>query len=403
MSLSALTAKRSYSNDLGNAAKDNSSMIEFEPSFRTPYHSIPSALLAYLQKDPFDMMHFRILTRSLVPKSPNNSYNATALRDAGFFRSNILLAAMHYSWINGGLSGMEETYIYHKIEAIRLVNEHISDPAWTEQCANIIAALALAESGIGDIIAAEAHLGGLLTLINWRKPDELRGRWHGLFQRLILVASTFVAASKSHTAWKPRDTRRDDCERPVLQFAYPDTANFNAAEFDGTQLSPFYFEMKPNYGASNPGLETISMTNALQRLSSLPDEPKQAEHVYPSGSRKATRSASSTHANRPSSINTPLTDFVKEITVDQELTQVLLLETESYLTWLLFRPHAPPFAMTLGRQMYQPPERLTSMNSIPHSQPELRVGVDEHTLVMAISVATTTSTVPTATTTPVEV
>lgn len=301
------------------------------------------------------------------------------LQDAGLFRGCILLTAMHYSWIYGGLGDMEETYLYHKVEAIRLVNENISDPAWSELCANVIAALALAESGIGDISAAEAHLNGLFTLINWRKPEEWQGRLHGLFQRLILVAGTFIAASKGLDDGATKNTNSEMAGNHTLHFARPTTAHFSAAQFDATKLSPFYFVTPPDYEASNADLEGMAITNALQRLSSLPEGYKQPQPTQPSQTHRNTSSASSARMSTSTPPGDRSSPVDADITVGQELTQVLLLETESYLTSLLFRPDAPPISMSLGRQMYQPPERLTSMNNSPHGQPEADVEVGEHT------------------------
>lgn len=322
------------------------------------------------------MTHFRILTRSLVPKNPSNSCIAMVLQDAGLFRACLLLAAMHYSWINGSLADMEETYLYHKVEAIRLVNEHISDPAWSEMCANVIAALALAESGIGDIVAAEAHLNGLFTLINWRKPEEWQGRLHGLFQRLILVAGTFISASKGLDLddGDQKGTGRGATDKPPLHFTRPTTVHFSAAQFDATKLSPFYFVTPPDHEASNADLEGMATSNALQRLSSLPEIYKQLQSAQPT---QASSTSSRTNVSSPTGAQT--SQATEGMSMSQELTQVLLLETESYLTSLLFRPHSPPVAMSLGRQMYQPPERLTSLNNSPHRQTAAVVRMEDHT------------------------
>ncbi len=40
---------------------------------------------------------------------------------------------------------------------------------------------------MGEIEAAEAHLNGLFTLIDRRKPEQWQGRYYGLLQRVILV------------------------------------------------------------------------------------------------------------------------------------------------------------------------------------------------------------------------
>ncbi|CAK7199404.1 hypothetical protein SEUCBS139899_002084 [Sporothrix eucalyptigena] len=301
----------------------------------------------------YHMTHYRILTRSLVPKNPNNACIAMVMQDAGLFRSCLLLTAMHYSWIHGGsLGDVEETYLYHKVEAIRLVNENIGNPESSEMCANVIAALALAESGIGDIAAAEAHLNGLFTLINWRKPEEWQGRLHGLFQRLILVAGTFISATKAITG-QPTELPCTTESTPQLHYTRPTTNRFSAAQFDATKLSPFYFATPLDYEAANADLEGVAITNALQRLSSL----------------KATLRGTQDDSSASSPANTPPpAASADSVTVGQELTQVLLLETESFLASLLFRPDAVPSALVLSREMHQPPTHLTSMNHLPNQQ-----------------------------------
>ncbi|CAK7210620.1 hypothetical protein SBRCBS47491_000834 [Sporothrix bragantina] len=356
---------------------DNSNLVDgintfdFDLPFRTTsFLSTPPPLSTYHSIDPFDtlpvsmplksmelfhhMTHFRILTRSLVPKSPNNACIAMTMQDPGLFRGCLLLSAMHYSWIHGGsLGDAEETYLYHKVEAIHLVNEKIGDPASSELCANVIAALALSESGIGDIAAAEAHLNGLFTLINWRKPEEWQGRLHGLFQRLVLVAGTFISASKG-VGWQPPRLPCSTEHTPQLHFTRPTTGHFSAAQFDATKLSPFYFATPPDYEAANADLEGMAITNALQRLSSL--TPAHIKPMQPHSSPSST------------TVGTSPLGTSSDITVGQELTQVVLLETESYLASILFRPDAPPPALTLGHQVYQPPEHLTSMNNTPSRQ-----------------------------------
>jgi hypothetical protein len=39
------------------------------------------------------------------------------------------MAGMHYSWLRGSYQEIEEMYIFHKLEIIRVVNERISKSA----------------------------------------------------------------------------------------------------------------------------------------------------------------------------------------------------------------------------------------------------------------------------------
>ena len=70
------------------------------------------------------------------------------------FRASLLSAALNYSWLSGGLksSDMEETFIYHKLEAIRIVNAQIVDPVLrtSDGCLSLIAALGLVEVSKGN-------------------------------------------------------------------------------------------------------------------------------------------------------------------------------------------------------------------------------------------------------------
>ncbi len=76
---------------------------------------------------------------------------AIALSDPCTFRACLLMTALNYSWLSrpGSLhsADMEETYLHHKLEAMRLVNERISDPVQgrTDGCLSLISALALVE------------------------------------------------------------------------------------------------------------------------------------------------------------------------------------------------------------------------------------------------------------------
>lgn len=112
--------------------------------------------------------HYRIFNRTAVLKNPDSDWQviATLLWQAntnpkksvgmafsspGTFRAYLLMTALNYSWLSGPGSlqstEMEETYLYHKLEAMRLVNEQIGDPVQSRSdgCLSMIAALALVE------------------------------------------------------------------------------------------------------------------------------------------------------------------------------------------------------------------------------------------------------------------
>ena len=81
----------------------------------------------------------------------NGSSVGISLSDPGTFRACLLMTTLNYSWLSGPGSlqstDMEETYLYHKLEAMRIVNEQIADPvqSTSDGCLSLIAALALVE------------------------------------------------------------------------------------------------------------------------------------------------------------------------------------------------------------------------------------------------------------------
>lgn len=143
-------------------------------------------------------VHFRLFSRTAISKNPDSECVSISLSSPATFRACLLMTSLNYSWLSapGSLhtTDMEETYLHHKLEAMRLVNEQLGDPAQSisDGCLSLIAALALVEGGMGDHAAAEAHLNGLFTLLNMRRPESWQHRFYGLLQRVILVAGPFT-------------------------------------------------------------------------------------------------------------------------------------------------------------------------------------------------------------------
>jgi hypothetical protein len=49
--------------------------------------------------------------------------------DSICYHNGLVMAAMHHAWLRGSYKEIEETYIFHKLEIIRAVNESISKSA----------------------------------------------------------------------------------------------------------------------------------------------------------------------------------------------------------------------------------------------------------------------------------
>lgn len=72
---------------------------------------------------------------------------AMSVQEPSALRSAMLIAGLHYSWQKGSLQDFESTYLYHKGECIRLVNNWVNDfdTRATADCMQLISTLVLAE------------------------------------------------------------------------------------------------------------------------------------------------------------------------------------------------------------------------------------------------------------------
>ncbi|KAK4175781.1 hypothetical protein QBC36DRAFT_301677 [Triangularia setosa] len=224
------------------------------------------------------------------------------------------MSALHYSQISGGLgeSEMEETYLYHKLEAMRLVNAKVADPATctSDGCLSLIAGLALAESGMGDVTAAEAHINGLCTLIDMRHPEEWQHRFYGMLQRIILMAGSYIAASRDPSLVESPTIETDNMTlcSPHPYFTKLTSALLSTAQVQATNLSPFYLTTAPCLEACKADVEGEVLFNTLQRLTSI--------------------------------------CFFAYDNSNNEITSLLLSDTESYIASLLFQPDSPSSSPT---------------------------------------------------------
>ncbi|KAK3321946.1 hypothetical protein B0H66DRAFT_184537 [Apodospora peruviana] len=321
--------------------------------------------------------NYRIFSRTAIPKNPDSACLGIVLSQAGVFRAGLLMTALHYSWLspNGSLANtdMEETYLYHKLEAMRLINEQIADPelCTTDECIGLIAALAMAESGMGDIAAAEAHLKGLFTLIDMRRPEDWQHRFRGILQRVILVTGSFIAAAK-----KPEeggyeqfmtaigDSDRDTASPQNPHHTRPTGPVFSTAPFIATRLSPFYMGSTPCLEACKADAEGEVLINALRRLSSLTgvDDSAFAGASGPYGRTTLPRlSASRRRGPAPQ----PLSEAEGgPCEIVRDVTAVLLADTDSYICSLLFKPQ-PLYPEAAHHESGAQVEGLSSSSSVP--------------------------------------
>ncbi|KAH7131665.1 hypothetical protein B0J13DRAFT_610754 [Dactylonectria estremocensis] len=140
-----------------------------------------------------------------------NDILASLAQHPNALRNTLLIAGLHYAWKVGGLQTYELTFLFHKIETIRLLNDWMKDSQSDDLMAIVqhIATLCFTECSLGNIPAAETHLDGLVTVVDLHRPlnhefdgrmevnDELVNRYLILSWHSVHVLKSRVEGSKS--------------------------------------------------------------------------------------------------------------------------------------------------------------------------------------------------------------
>ncbi|KAI8626801.1 hypothetical protein F5Y19DRAFT_190089 [Xylariaceae sp. FL1651] len=157
----------------------------------------------------------RVLYRSRVERSSDSFLVHRALSHPGFLHAALLLTTLHWAWHTGDVEQFRVPYLYHKVQAIRFVNEQLQDPetAASDATIAVVASLAVMENSLGSIEAVSSHLQGLAK-IKELQCEERRPKKMGLLQRIILMAAQSVS---SRPVWDILSiSRTDDVHQSVI-------------------------------------------------------------------------------------------------------------------------------------------------------------------------------------------
>ncbi|KAH7316807.1 hypothetical protein B0I35DRAFT_263941 [Stachybotrys elegans] len=136
---------------------------------------------------------------------PKDEWITRARNDPATLRCTLLLGSMHYVWKVGEFKDFGKSFFFHKMELIRHTNTLLSGDVLkiTPQSLKLIAILSVIESCVGNFPLAEAHLDGLLTVLEMReKRISAEGRDPAeeedeILERLLLTAHHFIGAVRS--------------------------------------------------------------------------------------------------------------------------------------------------------------------------------------------------------------
>ncbi|KAI0476940.1 hypothetical protein F4859DRAFT_504366 [Xylaria cf. heliscus] len=157
----------------------------------------------------------RVLYRSRVERNHDSFLVHRALSHPGFLHAALLLTTLHWAWHTGDVEQFRVPYLYHKVQAIRFVNEQLQDleTAASDGTIAVVASLAVMENSLGSTEAVSSHLQGLARIKDLQCVER-RPRNMGLLQRLIAMAARSVS---SRPVWDMLNiSRTDDVHQSII-------------------------------------------------------------------------------------------------------------------------------------------------------------------------------------------
>ncbi|KAI1173293.1 hypothetical protein F4777DRAFT_581081 [Nemania sp. FL0916] len=157
----------------------------------------------------------RVLYRSRVERDNDSFLVHRALSHPGFLHAALLLTTLHWAWYTGDVEQFRVPYLYHKVQAIRFVNEQLQDleTAGSDGTIAVVASLAVMENSLGSAEAVSSHLQGLARIKDLQ-GEARRPKKMGLLQRMIAMAARSVS---SRPVWDMLNiSRTDDVHQSVI-------------------------------------------------------------------------------------------------------------------------------------------------------------------------------------------
>ncbi|KAF4975333.1 hypothetical protein FZEAL_7866 [Fusarium zealandicum] len=138
--------------------------------------------------EPFDVLPIKMPLKSknllhyfiqvsqdfgILPPDAKRDWMSLASHEPNTLRNALLVAGVHYSCNTRQFKSFEPTFLFHKIEIIQSINKYLTSNYEADSvvsCARYINTLCFIESLFGNIAVAEAHLNGLLKILDARLP-----------------------------------------------------------------------------------------------------------------------------------------------------------------------------------------------------------------------------------------
>ncbi|KAH6884154.1 hypothetical protein B0T10DRAFT_493692 [Thelonectria olida] len=264
-------------------------IISFEVD---PFNALPNSM-------PFRSSElFHYFVKAEEPIGHNTSRKdkdclALATQNPDALRGSLLIAALHYAWNVGNLRNYESTFLYHKVEAMRLVNGWLKNmqPKVATTCIREICTLAFTECALGDIKTADTHIDGLMRFMDLHNPPtpEPQPRpslEEELSNRYLLLTYNFVHGVKSRLSDIIDGIRPSDSDyKPTPEETEFLMHRWHKEEMGGLEirlrsmrLFPSFFNVPPPGTVfddieGGPLIECLRQFSTMADLRQKPDSP----------------------------------------------------------------------------------------------------------------------------------
>ncbi|KAE8451943.1 hypothetical protein EG329_002784 [Mollisiaceae sp. DMI_Dod_QoI] len=258
----------------------------FDIEMMDPFNALPASMS---HKSNMLLNHFnnyRVLLREPVRRPPGGEMFAWAATDAALLHASLVLAGKHWTFLGGSKRLIESTLYYHKMEAIRLLNERLADPvnSVSDGTVGAVGVLIFVECLDGSREAASVHLDGLEKMVQMR-GDLYSPSMSGLLQRMIFLADLLTATANNCKPrfQKTRPSGNDEIPTPsmtktLIQPEFVNDSFYKEIGLDGP-LSKMFMDLHwlsflmvnndRNAGATDNDVLTSSITESERYIDTM--------------------------------------------------------------------------------------------------------------------------------------
>ncbi|CAG9953999.1 unnamed protein product [Clonostachys rosea f. rosea IK726] len=198
------------------------------------------------------------------------AHNPAALRDT------LLVAGMHYIIRTGDVKTYDSTFLFHKIEIIRQINECLVNQH-KEQFIDVtrrIATMCLVESTLGNHVTAETHFQGLVSLLcNYQPANTILGTQVPVNEEQTYRTCNIIHAVRSRMAESARVMQMMEMPEPANLEEYVTTLHawFSQASIETTTLQVLLtaISMLPSFFTQVPSVTAFCHVESLPFIDCL--------------------------------------------------------------------------------------------------------------------------------------